>query len=123
VALTGAAGLGLWAWLRTRPAAEAERPPDPPADVRAAVLPSGAVELTWRAGGSQEGFKIERTTDPDAAVGWRFLGSAEAEETRFVDTAAPPDRLAFYRVTAVRGGARSTPAHAAWPVPSYGDGF
>ena len=73
--------------------------------------PSAKVNLAWTDNSlTEEGFRIERSTD--GGIGYFSLANTLADATSYVDAyVSPPGRTYFYRVSAFRGGAYSTPSN------------
>jgi hypothetical protein len=81
-------------------------PPEAPSVV--AVATSTTVDLSWADGGSETGYRIERSTED--SVEWTVIGTTGMDVTAYTDSALLPETTYLYRVVATNAGGDSPPS-------------
>ena len=81
-------------------------PPEAPSVVAAAT--STTVDLSWADGGSETGYRIERSTED--SVEWTVIGTTGMDVTAYTDSALLPETTYLYRVVATNAGGDSPPS-------------
>ncbi len=81
-------------------------PPEAPSVM--AVATSTTVDLSWADGGSETGYRIERSTED--SIEWTVIGTTGMDVTAYTDSALLPETTYLYRVVATNAGGDSPPS-------------
>jgi hypothetical protein len=81
-------------------------PPEAPSVM--AVATSTTVDLSWVDGASENGYRIERSTED--ASGWTVIGTTGMDVTAYTNSALLPETTYLYRVVATNAGGDSPPS-------------
>lgn len=81
-------------------------PPEAPSVM--AVATSTTVDLSWGDGGSETGYRIERSTED--SLEWTVIGTTGMDVTAYTDSALLPETTYLYRVVATNEGGDSSPS-------------
>ncbi|HET6791967.1 MAG TPA: fibronectin type III domain-containing protein, partial [Actinomycetota bacterium] len=73
-----------------------------------AVATSTTVDLSWADGGSETGYRIERSTED--SIEWTVIGTTGMDVTAYTDSALLPETTYLYRVVATNAGGDSPPS-------------
>lgn len=95
--------------------------PDAPTTLTAAAASESAIELNWSDNSDNEdGFIIERSTDPSGS--WLEIDTVSANATQYVDSGLGPGQTFFYRVRAFNAAGSSDPSNVAGATTSPSEG-
>ena len=88
---------------------EYEMGPESPLDLRATVVSSSQINLTWADRSTDEtGYGIERSTDGSS---FSMIATVEADRVTYQNTGLPPATTYYYRVRGMKGSAGSAYTH------------